>query len=268
MGVRIYPLKPSENDYAGEWFNFTQVKALTMRNDQIFVLLLVVLLPMSGCFGDSVEDAEGSEADATNTLVYNYYNSTVDEIKWFSSGGEESPVWKDGQFVESGQSRCIEYGPTYDSSSGDYLGEECKEYGLPASELDWNLTDCTSNGGEILWDYSYPSPDKFAFAPRCKKIVKTISTEPGQALFVYQASGFDLKSVCMNSYAETPPQIYDWDTYELNNYQINGEYNILPGAALSCDHELFRIVDYSPNPASYVQYAWSIVYTIENTVIV
>ena len=31
-----------------------------MRNDQIFVLLLVVLLPMSGCFdGGGVGEAEG-----------------------------------------------------------------------------------------------------------------------------------------------------------------------------------------------------------------
>ena len=238
-----------------------------MRKDQIFVLILIVLLPMSGCFGDSVGDAESSEIDSNYTSVYNYYNTTIDETRWFSSGGVEPPYWQDGQVVESGQTRCIEYGPVYDSNTGDYLGEECKQYGLPASELDWNLTDCTSNGGEILWDYSYPSPDKFAHAPRCKKIVKTISTEPGQAVFVYQANGFDLKSVCMNSYAGTPPQWSDWDTYEMNNYQINGEYNILPGAALSCDHEVFRIVEYSPN-SNYVQSAWSIVYTIETTIIV
>ena len=32
-----------------------------MRNDQIFVLLLVILLPMSGCFDGAVGDAEGSD---------------------------------------------------------------------------------------------------------------------------------------------------------------------------------------------------------------
>jgi hypothetical protein len=33
-----------------------------MRNDQIFVLLLVVLLPMSGCFdGGGVGEAEGAK---------------------------------------------------------------------------------------------------------------------------------------------------------------------------------------------------------------
>ena len=32
-----------------------------MRNDQIFVLMLVILLPMSGCFDDAVGDAEGTD---------------------------------------------------------------------------------------------------------------------------------------------------------------------------------------------------------------
>ena len=31
-----------------------------MRNDQIFVLLLVILLPLSGCFDGAVGDAEGT----------------------------------------------------------------------------------------------------------------------------------------------------------------------------------------------------------------
>ena len=37
-----------------------------MRNDQIFVLLLVVLLPMSGCMDAAVGDVEGTE-DAEST---------------------------------------------------------------------------------------------------------------------------------------------------------------------------------------------------------
>ena len=37
-----------------------------MRNDQIFVLLLVILLPMSGCFSGAVGDAEGSDDSGTN----------------------------------------------------------------------------------------------------------------------------------------------------------------------------------------------------------
>ena len=34
-----------------------------MRKDQIFVLLLVFLLPMTGCFGGIVGDAEADDDD-------------------------------------------------------------------------------------------------------------------------------------------------------------------------------------------------------------
>ena len=47
-----------------------------MKTDRIFVLLLVVILPMSGCFDDAVGDAEG--ADDTSAVVNNfYYNNTT-----------------------------------------------------------------------------------------------------------------------------------------------------------------------------------------------
>ena len=48
-----------------------------MRNDQIFVLLLVVLLPLSGCFdAGSIGEAEGTEDSTTEaTVVNNYYNN-------------------------------------------------------------------------------------------------------------------------------------------------------------------------------------------------
>ena len=42
-----------------------------MRNDQIFVLLLVVLLPMSGCFDGAVGDAEGTDDASSGTTVIN-----------------------------------------------------------------------------------------------------------------------------------------------------------------------------------------------------
>ena len=49
-----------------------------MRNDQIFVLLLVVLLPLSGCFDGAVGDAEGTDDTSSDTtLMNNYYNNTT-----------------------------------------------------------------------------------------------------------------------------------------------------------------------------------------------
>ena len=49
-----------------------------MRNDQIFVLMLVILLPMSGCFDGAVGDAEGTDDSSLGTtVVNNYYNNTT-----------------------------------------------------------------------------------------------------------------------------------------------------------------------------------------------
>ena len=48
-----------------------------MRNDQIFVLLLVILLPMSGCFDGAVGDAEAEEDSERTNVVNNYYNNTT-----------------------------------------------------------------------------------------------------------------------------------------------------------------------------------------------
>jgi hypothetical protein len=38
-----------------------------MRNDQIFVLLLILLMPMTGCFGGVVGDVEADEEDSIMT---------------------------------------------------------------------------------------------------------------------------------------------------------------------------------------------------------
>ena len=54
-----------------------------MRSDQVFVLLLIILIPMTGCFDNSVGDAEGaqdtteSESESGTTVVNNYYNTTA-----------------------------------------------------------------------------------------------------------------------------------------------------------------------------------------------
>ena len=117
-----------------------------MRNDQIFVLLLVVLLPMSGCFdGGGVGEAEGAQdSDETSgtTVVNHYYNNTTtssnaQERIWYSTGDTFESTWNDGLGVASSSERCMEYGPHYDSSTGEYLGEECKRYGFPNKESDW-----------------------------------------------------------------------------------------------------------------------------------
>ena len=50
-----------------------------MRNDQIFVLLLVVLLPLSGCFSNTVGDAEAETGDVSDISVLHhiYFENTT-----------------------------------------------------------------------------------------------------------------------------------------------------------------------------------------------
>ena len=38
-----------------------------MKTDRVFVLLLVVLLPLSGCFGGSVGDADATDDSSEST---------------------------------------------------------------------------------------------------------------------------------------------------------------------------------------------------------
>ncbi len=49
-----------------------------MKTDRVFVLLLVVLLPLSGCFDGSVGDADATDDSSESTAVINnYYNNTT-----------------------------------------------------------------------------------------------------------------------------------------------------------------------------------------------
>ena len=52
-----------------------------MRKDQIFVLLLIVILPLSGCVDGTIGDADAQDATEENstTVVNNYYynNTTI-----------------------------------------------------------------------------------------------------------------------------------------------------------------------------------------------
>ena len=48
-----------------------------MRKDQIFVLMLVIFLPLTGCFGDAIGEAEAEEETEGTTVVNNYYNQTT-----------------------------------------------------------------------------------------------------------------------------------------------------------------------------------------------
>jgi hypothetical protein len=65
-----------------------------MKTDRVFVLLLVVLLPLSGCFDGSVGDADATDdssesSTSTNnqtTIINNYYNNTSAQITTYQNG--------------------------------------------------------------------------------------------------------------------------------------------------------------------------------------
>jgi hypothetical protein len=49
---------------------------MTMTTDKLFILLLVILLPLTGCL-DIADTAEAEESDDETTIVNNYYNNTT-----------------------------------------------------------------------------------------------------------------------------------------------------------------------------------------------
>jgi len=87
-----------------------------MRKDQIFVLMLVILLPMSGCFDGGVGDAEAADdTDQGTTVINNYYNQT----------SNQPPVIYVAEFrpVNGNDVPYADYGKvsTYDPNSGEEL---------------------------------------------------------------------------------------------------------------------------------------------------
>ena len=57
-----------------------------MTTDRLFVIMLVFLIPMTGCFG-AVDNADAEQNDG-DTIVNNYYNNTsTTVIEKFSAGG-------------------------------------------------------------------------------------------------------------------------------------------------------------------------------------
>ena len=99
-----------------------------MRNDQIFVLLLVVLLPLSGCFDGAVGDAEGT--DDESTVINNYYNNTTAEYNSppIISG---SVIYRD--YWDSDQGVLIEDVLVSTSVAWDYDGS------IVAFGVDWDM---------------------------------------------------------------------------------------------------------------------------------
>jgi len=235
-----------------------------MRNDQIFVLMLVVLLPMSGCFdGGGVGEAEGAqdsdEASGGTTVVNHYYNNTTtnansQEKVWHSTSEIVNAYWNDGQDVGAGYNqRCLEYGPSYDSDTGEYLGEECKEMGVPSDASDWNSTNCN---GVLSSGYSFGT--NWGYGPVCTVIDKTLTTNSGEALILYEMQSISVATNCEGIFTSSKSSIGD------------REYVIVPGSGLNCTHDISYTQSYIESSSARLNdmKILSLVYAIQDTVVV
>ena len=229
-----------------------------MRNDQIFVLLLVILLPMSGCFEGAVGDAEADEESEGTTVINNYYynNSTDSQQRiWYSTSDIVDSRWTDGQPYSSGSERCLEFGPSYDSDTGEYLGEECKEMGSPEGPEDWNSSNCS--GDLTMSSTGTFFGSSWAYGPDCKIELTTISTNSGEALIISEIRGLSVSSNC-EGFEFTPT----------STNSLSQEW-IVSGSALNCTHSLiytqhYVSSDYGPDNGQLL----SIVYAIQDTTVV
>ena len=252
-----------------------------MRNDQLFVLLLIVLLPMSGCFdgggvgeADAAQDSTSTEDGGTSTgsTTTTPTTSNSQDRTWFSSGGTYNYYWDDGQSAQSGQQRCVDFGPTYSETTGEYMGESCRETDYPDEASDWNVSSCTDNGGTVFWENLeyYESGANgtnygYRYAPKCLNIFTTISTNSGEALLIYEASGmFKIRTTCNNV---SSPSTYNTNS-GYGQYTISGEYNIVQGSAMASSHEIYKDIQYTNGDSSTTVYIWSIVYAIQDTTVV
>ena len=271
-----------------------------MTTDRVFVLLMMVLLMMAGCFeatstteaeeeqdsttgndgtsdnvpndnidddtssDDPVDPSSGLDSDPTNTGTLT--NNSQERI-WYSSGGVVNSKWTDGDIAYNGYQKCFEYGPLYNSSTGEYIGEECKRFGYAQFESDWNTTNCTSIGGTPYWSGlgTYETENNgsnnsynfaYRYAPSCIDIpLVTISTNPGEVLMIYQEERVNWDTTCDG---------VTFEVYKSNNV----EYEIVEGSSMSCIHELTYSMGYDADLSSNNPYIWSIVYEIQDSIVV
>ena len=99
-----------------------------MRNDQIFVLLLVILLPLSGCFDGAVGEAEAddSEYDSNHDSEVMYSISRMADENT-TTGCEEEGMdfcYLIYQF-NTNATELVEVVDLFSSSSGVYVASDC-----------------------------------------------------------------------------------------------------------------------------------------------
>jgi hypothetical protein len=217
-----------------------------MKTDRIFVLLLVVMLPMSGCFDDGVGDAEAADdTDEGTTVINNYYynntsQSNTQQLTYFSSGGIEYSSWNEDGVNGFGY---------LESNHSNYSG--ANSMFTQADEYD--TSECISKGGVVDGVQGYMIGIMLSGTrPLCTINLASINTSAGQALVIHEMSNAVIKTVC-NGVEVTPT----------SDYFANGR--VSPGSALDCIHQITYSMTYSTSEEMIV---WSIMYSIQPTVVV
>jgi len=162
-----------------------------------------------------------------------------------------------GLFVRYG---CDGWSPSYDSSTGEYLGEECDSYSnADGSQLsDWNESNCTEMEGELIPGSS--SGVMFGISdPYCKMEFTTINTSSGEVILIYQMDGgLSLSSSCGGV-----------STISATDSSLTGrEYWAVTGGAMDCSHTLYRDLTRDLSPETVSLDIWSIVYAIQDATVV
>ena len=257
----------------------------------VYALMLALVIVLSGCFGatsdeSDAQDSESNDREQTDDRE-DMDREDVDREEerqartWYSSAGIYQTYWDDGQYtgyysvlgedcennsndcdyrqISSQSQRCLDFGPYYDSSTGELLGQRCNEWDYPESASDWNVTDCTDNGGEIIWHADAEENDYYyRHAPTCKMTFATINSTAGEALLIYEWYGFSIASTCDGVSVSTSA-----------SYLSGKEYVIAPGTALECSHEIYKILTYTAYDYNFdSQSIWSIVYAIQDTTVI
>ena len=169
--------------------------------------------------------------------------------------------WNDNGAISGSSQNCNDWGPVYNSSTGEYMGEECRDTGYRTSASQWNVSKCTSNGGTVNWiEGQYR---QYSYAPSCTDIVlATINTSSGEALLMYEFAGTNvaMQSTCNGVTSSFP-------SYQLG-YSYGNEYRIAEGSAMNCSHVITATMTYHTTyDVDYLD-IWSIVYAIQDVTVV
>ena len=212
-----------------------------MTTDRIFVLMLVIMLPMSGCFG-GVGDAEADDSTDGTTVINNYYNNTTtvqqtnsQQPIFYSSGGTEYYSWDEYGISSYGN---------YNSSHPNYVFETYNDH-----DGDYNVSECLSKGGFVDGEVRFYNNK---YRPVCSILLVSINTSAGQALVIHEWTNFELRSSCNNVETEynSPSHVSDY---------------VVSGSALNCTHDLVYSMSYSDSEDMML---WSVMYSIQPTIVV